>query len=94
MDKLYLSDVEFTDMRASYTSKATDIENELQSYLDNVHAVIDERHLQGRAAETLLSFAELVEETIRGELEYIMLKHQIHTGVFVDSLSEQDDAEL
>ena len=91
MNELYLSDMEFENVRDTYTEKVDVIEEYLQAYIDNTKSVIQEKNLQGRTADALLEFAEIVEEIIKDELADILFRHRAITSKFIDDLAQQDD---
>lgn len=94
MSELFLCDKEFEDVRDTYTAKVDSIEERLQAYINDTRAIIQEKAFEGQAADALLGFIELVEESIKDELSDILFRHKAITSQFVVDLAELDDTEF
>lgn len=94
MSELFISDAEFNSAYNSYTEKVDEIETALQVYLDCIKSIVCDNNLQGRTAGVLLEFAEMVEDSIKGELGDIIFRFRVITGRFLDDIATQDDVEF
>jgi hypothetical protein len=94
MGELHIYDSEFESVRDTYAAKVTEIEADLNNYVSGVKAIQQNKDLEGQTADKLVEFAELVEETIRGELDDIFVRYKAITSQYAEEVATNDDAEL
>lgn len=94
MENTFLVDSEFETVCTEYEQKMKDIEEQLQKYIEDTQQIISEKDLEGKTAESLQGFSELVVETIKSELESIGVRYNTIVGGFVENVSTVDDTEL
>lgn len=93
-DNTFLVDEEFNTVCKEYAATTQEIEAELAKYISCLKQIVSEKTLEGGTADALQGFAEVVEETIKGELESIGTRFQIITATFKDNITTADDANL
>ncbi len=94
MGELHIFDMEFESVRDTYATKVTEIENDLNKYILSIKELQQNKSVEGAIADKLLEFAELVEETIKGELDEIFLRYKVITSQHIEGVVAQDDAEI
>lgn len=94
MGELHICDSEFASVRDAYAAKVTEIESDLEKYITSIKVIHQNKDLEGQVANKLLAFAELVEETINGELADIFNRYKTITNQYTDDIATSDDVEF